>query len=174
MDRMVNNIWFEQNLTCMLRTKRTYNLTVKFNFKIYNHVNFLVGVCNWILPFHILSPVKYTPYNNHSISTHLFFLSHLLNQIIKNHNHLLIDCNGLHCQLRRQVSLTNQAIKKDSHLQKVKTLETRKTKEWAYKNFIVWSLNTITRLSPLDILDNCPKFYTQFFFLPFPSICASK
>ena len=46
MDRMVNNIRFEQNLTCMLKTKRTYNLMVKFNFKIYNHVNFLVGVCN--------------------------------------------------------------------------------------------------------------------------------
>ena len=46
MYRMINNIRFERNLTCMSITKRTYNSMVKFNFKIYNHVNFLVEVCN--------------------------------------------------------------------------------------------------------------------------------
>ena len=35
-DRMVNNIRFERNLTRMLRAQRTRNLTVKFSKFIFN------------------------------------------------------------------------------------------------------------------------------------------
>ena len=48
-DQMVNIIQFERNLTCMLRTKKKKKKgipMVTFNFKIYNLVNFLVGVCS--------------------------------------------------------------------------------------------------------------------------------
>ena len=47
-DQMVNIIQFERNLTCMLRTKKKKKSIpmVTFNFKIYNLVNFLVGVCS--------------------------------------------------------------------------------------------------------------------------------
>ena len=47
-DQMVNIIQFERNLTCMLRTKKKKKCIpmVTFNFKIYNLVNFLVGVCS--------------------------------------------------------------------------------------------------------------------------------
>ena len=46
-DQMVNIIQFERNLTCMLRTKKKKCIPmVTFNFKIYNLVNFLVGVCS--------------------------------------------------------------------------------------------------------------------------------